>query len=177
MATEAKAKDSGSSAVILLSVVLALGAAGGVYYCYDEAAKAEELLGRAKGEYKKMADQKRAVEEFLRQRKGKTTAASETNEDMMVFLDKKARESQIPPGGITFAKNVPSPLAAWIETTYTATLQSQKDSPVKKNPIVDFLRRVETERRSTKVRALQLAFEGDDLKSAQITFSQFTPKQ
>jgi hypothetical protein len=177
MAKEAKEKDSGSSMVIVLSTVLALGAAGGVYYCFDEASKAEEKLDRAKVEYKKMAEQKRVVEDYLRQRKGKTAAQSENNEDMMVFLDKKARESQIPPGSVTFAKNAPNQLAAWVETSFSATFQSQKDSPVKKNPIVDFLRKVEAERRATKVRSLQLVFDGDDLKSAQITFSQFTPKQ
>jgi len=176
MAKGAKEKDGGSTTVILLSVVLALGAAGGVYYCYDEAMKAEEKLGRAKTEYKRMAEQKRAVEDFLRGKKGKTTAAAENTEDMMVFLDKKARESQIPQGGVVFSKNAPNMLTSWVETTFTAAFQAQKDSPVKKNPIVDFLRKVETEKRSTRVRSLQLVFDGDDLKSAQITFSQFTPK-
>lgn len=176
MAREAKEKDSSSSFVIVLSIVLALGAAGGVYYCYAEAAKAESMLGRAKDEYKRMADQKRPVEEYLRKGKGKPQIAAESNEDMLVFLDKKARESQIPPGSVTFSRNPPAPLAAWIETTFTATFQSQKDAPVKKNPIVDFVRRVETERRSTKVRALQLNFDGEDLRNATITFSQFTPK-
>ena len=170
-------KDSGSMMVIALSALLALGAAGGVWYCYGETAKAEALLVRSKGEYKRMAEQKRAVEEFLRQRKGKSAATVENNEDMMVFLDKKSREAQIPPTSITFSKNAPSQLATWVETSYTATLQGNKDAPVKKNPIVDFLRRVESERRATKVRSLQLVFSGDDLKSAVITFSQFTPKQ
>jgi len=170
-------KDSGSMMVIALSALLALGAAGGVWYCYGETAKAESMLLRSKGEYKRMAEQKRAVETYLRDNKGKKQASSETNEDMMVFLDKKSREAQIPPTSITFAKNAPGQLASWIENSYTATLQGNKDAPVKKNPIVDFLRRVESERRATKVRSLQLVFSGDDLKSAVITFSQFTPKQ
>lgn len=171
-----EAKESGSTMVIALSALLALGAAGGVTYCYDQTAKAEALLVLSKNNYKKMAEQKRAVEEFLRQRKGKSAASVENNEDMMVFLDKKSRESQIPPGSITFSKNAPNQLATWVETSFTATLQGAKDAPVKKNPIVDFLRRVETERHATKVRSLQLVFAGDDLKSAMITFSQFTPK-
>ena len=170
-------KDSGSMMVIALSALLALGAAGGVWYCYGETAKAEALLQRSKGEYKRMAEQKRPVEEFLRQNKGKKLAQGETDENMLVFLDKKSREAQIPPTSITFSKNAPNQLAAWVENSYTATLQSGKDAAVKKNPIVDFLRRVEMERRATKVRSLQLAFSGDDLKSAVITFSQFTPKQ
>ncbi|RPH42559.1 MAG: hypothetical protein EHM91_09300 [Planctomycetota bacterium] len=172
-----ESKDSGSMVVIALSALLALGAAGGVWYCYGETAKAEALLVRSKGEYKKMAEQKRAVEEYKRVNKGKKEATVETNEDMMVFLDKKSREAQIPPTSITFSKNAPSQLATWVETSYTATLQGNKDAPVKKNPIVDFLRRVEAERRATRVRSLQLVFNGDDLKSAMITFSQFTPKQ
>ena len=170
-------KESGSMMVIALSALLALGAAGGVWFCYGETEKAESMLLRSKGEYKRMAEQKRAVESYLRDNKNKKLTTIETNEDMMVFLDKKSREAQIPPTSITFAKNAPVTLASWVENSYTATLQGTKDSPVKKNPTVDFLRRVETERRATKVRSLQLAFSGDDLKSAVITFSQFTPKQ
>ena len=172
-----EAKDSGSMMVIALSALLALGAAGGVWYCYGETAKAEALLVRSKGEYKRMAEQKRAVEDYLRNSKDKKSARADNNEEMMVFLDKKARESQIPPTSITFSKNAPNQLAQWVENSYTASLQGTKEAPVKKNPIVDFLRRVESERRATKVRSLQLVFNGDDLKSAMITFSQFTPKQ
>ena len=177
MAAETKEKEGSSSMVIVLSALLALAAAGGVYYFYNEAAKAETLLNRAKDEYKKMAERKRPVEDFLRQRKGRSTTATNNTEDMLVFLDKKSRESGIPPGTVPFAKNPPNQLAAWMETTYTATLQGSKDAGVKRLPIVDFLRRVETERRSTKVKALQFVFAGDDLKSAAIIFSEFTPKQ
>ena len=172
-----EAKDSGSMMVIALSALLALGAAGGVWYCYGETAKAEALLVRSKAEYRKMAEQKRAVEDYLRNSKDKKSATADNNEEMMVFLDKKARESQIPPTSITFSKNAPGLLAQWVENSYTASLQGTKEAPVKKNPIVDFLRRVESERRATKVRSLQLVFSGDELKSAMITFSQFTPKQ
>jgi hypothetical protein len=175
MAKETKDKNGGggSMTVIALSALLALGAAGGVYYCYGEAEKAESDLNRAKGEYKKMAEWKKPVEDFLRKNKGKP-AAAETNEDMMVFLDRKARESQIATGSITFSKTPPINLSAWTETVYTATLTGK--DPVKKNPIVDFLRKVESERRTTKVKTLQLQFSGDDFKNATITFSQFAPK-
>lgn len=174
MARNSKEKEGGSTTVIALSALLALGAAGGVYYCYDEAAKSESLLQRSKEEYKKMAEWKKPVEDWLRSTKGKPDK-TETAVDPMVFLDQKARESQIPPGAITFSKNPPTNLAAWSETTYTASLTGGKD-PIKKFPLVDFIRKVETERRSTKVKALQLVFNGDDFKSATITFSQFTPK-
>lgn len=174
MAKEGKEKDGGSTTMIALSALLALGAAGGVYYCYDEADKSERNLLRSKDEYKKMADWKRSVEDWLRKNKGKPAVVE--NEDPMVFLDKKARESQIPPGAITFAKSPPIMLRDWSETVYTATLNPGKET-IKKGPIVDFVRKVETERRTTKVKALQIVFSGDDFKSATITFSQFTPKQ
>ena len=175
MAKVTKDKDGGSMMVIAISALLALGAAGGVYYCYDEAGKAEASLERAKDEYKKMAGWKKPVEDHLRKNKGKA-AVVETNEDPLVFLDKKARESQIPPGIFNLAKNSPTMLASWKEESYTVTLQSSKDTAVKKVPVVDFLRKVEAERRSTKVKALQLAMNGDEFKSATITFSQFQPK-
>ena len=175
MAADAKEKESSSTIVILFSVVLALGAAGGVYYFYTEAAKAESMLNRSKDEYKKMAERKKAVEEFLRSRKTRP-AGPDTNEDMLVFLDKKSREAQIPPGTITFAKSPPNQLTAWVEVPFTATLAGSKEAAVKKLPLIDFLRKVETERRSTKVKSLQLVFSGDEFKSATITFSQFTPK-
>src|SRR5262245_34528810 len=101
MAKETKGKEAGSTTVIALSALLALAAAGGVYYCYDEAVKAEALLERSKEEYRKMAGWKKPVEEFLRKNKGKT--APESTEDMMVFLDRKAREAQISSGAITFS--------------------------------------------------------------------------
>ena len=176
MAADAKEKEGSSSTVILLSALLALGAAGGVYYFYDQAAKAESILNRAKDEYKKMAERKKSVEDFIHQRKGRSTTAPTNNEDMLVFLDKKARESQIPPGSITYSKNPPNQLAAWTEVPFMATLQAGKDAGVKRLPIVDFLRKVETERRSTKVKSLQFVFSGDEFKSATIMLSEFAPK-
>src|SRR6185503_15670746 len=140
MAKDAKEKDAGSTMVIVLSAVLALGAAGGVYYCYDEAVKAEAALERSKEEYRKMAGWKKPVEDYLRKNKGKA-AAPESTVDMLVFLDQKARESQIGSGSITFSKTPPTNLASWQETVYTATLTGK--DPVKKHPIVDFLRKVE----------------------------------
>lgn len=174
MAKEAaKEKEGNSLVVIAISALLALGAAAGVYYCYDESVKAEATLERSKDEYKKMGAWKKPVEDYLRKNKGKQ-AAPESNEDMMVFLDRKARESQIASGAITFSKTPPTNLAAWTETVFTATLTSK--DPMKKTSIVDFVRKVETERKTTKVKTLQLIYSGDDIKSGTITFSQFTPK-
>ncbi len=177
MAGDAKGKESGSTMVIALSALLALGAAGGVYYFYDEADKSEKNLIRAKDEYKKMAERKKPVEEFLRQSKGRKTTAVDDKMDMLVFLDKKARESQIPQGSLVFSKSPSTQLTAWTETPYLATLQGGKDAGIKKLTVVDFVRKVETERPTTKVKALQLQFNGDEFKSATITFSEFTPKQ
>jgi hypothetical protein len=170
MAKEAKEKEGNSLVVIAISALLALGAAAGVYYCYDESVKAETTLERSKEEYKKMGAWKKPVEDYLRKNKGKQ-AAPESTEDMMVFLDRKAREAQIP---LTFSKTQPVNLAAWTETVYTGTMSSK--DPVKKTSLVDFVRKVETERRSTKVKTLQLIYSGDDIKSGTLTFSQFTPK-
>lgn len=175
MAKDAKGTEGGSTIVIALSALLALGAAGGAYYCWDESERAAEKLVRAKDEYKKMAQWKRPIEDYLRINKGRTPVAPDES-DLMTFLDKKARESQIPPGIFNLAKNSPTMLTSWKEESYTVTLQSSKETAVRKVPIVDFLRKVEAERRSTKVKALQLAMNGDEFKSATITFSQFQPK-
>lgn len=175
MAANGKEKDGGSSVVIAISALLALGAAGLVYYCWDESTRAADRLARAKEEYKKMALWKRPVEEYVRNTRGKPTAVVDES-DLMTFLDKKSRESQIPPGMFNLAKNNDTSLPGWKESSYTVTLQAGKDAAVKKAPLVDFLRKVETERRSTKVKALKLVMSGDEYKSALITFSQFQPK-
>ena len=177
MAANGDRKDGSSTLVVALSALLALAAAGVVYYYHDQAAKAEDTLTEAKDNYRKMADRmKKPVEEYLRQKKTRPAAAA-NNEDMMPFLDRKAREAQIPPGLFNLAKNSNATIGAWIETSYTVTLQSPgKDNPVKKIPVVDFLRRVEQENRSTKTKSLQLSYAGDDFKSVVITLSQFQPK-
>jgi hypothetical protein len=177
MAAEAKEKAGSSTVVILISALLALGAAGGVYYFYDQARKSEGGLQRSKDEYKKMAERKKTVEEYLRQRKGRPPAATESADGMETFLDKKAREAQIPQGSFTLTKTSGATVGTWIEVSYTMQFQGGKDAAVKKAPIVDFLRRVEAERRSVRVKSLQLAMSGDDFKTASITFSQFAPKQ
>jgi len=172
--TNGKEKDGGSAMAILLSALLALGAAAGVYYCYEEAQTAEAALARSKDEYKKMAGWKKAVEDFVRKNKGRQQPAVEANQDMMVYLDRKAREAQLPAGSITFSKAPSQGVGAWSETAYTATLTTKE--PAKRSPVVDFLRKVEMERKNTKVRNLRLDYNGDDFKSATITISEFTPK-
>jgi hypothetical protein len=177
MAKDVEGNEKGSTFVIAISLLLALGAGGVVYYFHDAAAKAEETLDTAKTDYRKMADRMRKpIEEYLRTKKTRPDP-KESGEDMMTFLDRKARESQIPPGSFIPTKNANSTVGSWNESSYTVTLQGgAKDNPVKKIPVVDFLRRVESERRSVKTKSLQLSYAGDDFKSVVITFSQFQPK-
>lgn len=177
MAADPKEVQKGGSGVMIgISILLVLAASGAVYYFHGEAAKARERLIRSKGDYKIMVDRRRLVEEYLRQKKGRATAPVENTEDLMTFLDKKARESQIPAGIFNPSKNADATLTNWKEISYSITLQSPKDSLIKKIALVDFLRKVETERHTTKIKNLQLSYNGDDFKTASITISQFQPK-
>ena len=176
MASEGKPKEGSSATILALAGVIGLGALGLVYYFHDQAAKAETLLLRSKDDYRQMQERmKKPVEEWIRQ-KGRTPPKEDTG-DMLTFLDRKAREAQIPTGTYTISRNAPAVVGNWQEGSYTVTLQSEKkDSPIRRTPIVDFLGRVERERRSAKTKSLQLTFAGDDLKSVVIGFSQFLPK-
>ena len=176
MAKEGKAKEGGSTMILLLAGLIGLGALGLVYYFHEQATKAELLLLRTKDEYRQMQEQmKKPVEDFVRV-KGRIPPKEDAG-DVLTFLDRKAREAQIPPGVYTIARNATAVVGNWQESSYTVTLQSdKKDSPVKRTPLVDFLGKVERERRSVKTKSIQLTFAGDDLKSAVIGFSHFQPK-
>ncbi len=176
---DSKPKEGSSTTVIAAAGLLALLAAGAVWYYRDLAQKSEQNLARVKDEYRQMSERmKKPVEQYLVQRKGRPRSTKEDEGgDLLTFLDRKAREAQIPPGVFTIAKNANAVVGPWQESSYTVTLQSdKKESPVKRNPVVDFLGRVERERRSTKSKSIQLTFAGDDLKSAIISFSQFQAK-
>ncbi len=177
MAKDGKAKDGSSTMVIVLAGLLGLGALGLVYYFQDQAAKAEKVLLQGKSDYKEMQERmKKAVEDYVRV-KGKTPPKEDAAGDMLTFLDRKARESQIPPGVFTISRNATAVIGNWQENSYTVTLQSdKKDSPVKRGLLVDFLGKVENQRRSAKTKSIQITFAGDDLKQAVIGFSQFQPK-
>jgi hypothetical protein len=178
MAKDAKAKEGSSTTVIVLAGVLGLGALGLVFYFQEQAAKAEKLLLQTKGEYKEMQDRmKKPVEDYVRLNKGRSAQKEEPAGDMLTFLDRKARDAQLPPGVFTIARNSSAVVGNWQESSYTVTLQGEKkETPVKRAQLVDFLGKVERERRSAKSKSLQLTFAGDDLKSAIIGFSQFQPK-
>ncbi|MBV8878511.1 MAG: hypothetical protein JO332_00975 [Planctomycetaceae bacterium] len=177
MTKEGKSRDGGSLTILAIAGVLGLGALGLVFYFRDQADQAEKLVLRSKEEYREMQEKmKKPVEEFIRLRKNRTGQPKEDSGDMLTFLDRKAREAQVPPG-YTVTKNATATVGIWQESSYTVSLQSEKkDVPVKRNPVVDFIGRVERERRSTKVKSLQLTFAGDDFKSAIIGFSQFQAK-
>jgi hypothetical protein len=176
MAKAGKTKEGSSTTILLFAGLIGLGALGLVYYFHSQAAKAETLLLRTKDEYRQMQERmKKPVEDFIRV-KGRVPPKEDSG-DMLTFLDRKAREAQIPPGVFTIARNASAVVGNWQESSYTVTLQSEKkDSPVKRNPLVDFLGKVERERRSAKTKSIQITFAGDDLKSAIIGFSQFQPK-
>jgi hypothetical protein len=177
MTKDGKTKDGGP-VVMAIAGLLGVAALGLVYYFQDQAAKAEKLLLQSKDDYKEMQQKmKKPVEEYVRQQKGRPAPKEEAAGDMLTFLDRKAREAQIPPGVFTIARNATSVTGSWQESSYTVTLQSdKKDTAIKRTPLVDFLGKVERERRSTKTKSIQLTFAGDDLKSAIIGFSQFQPK-
>lgn len=177
MAKDGKSKEGGSTTIIALAGLLGLGALALVFHFRGQAGKAEELLLRSKDEYRQMQDRKKAVEEYRRKNIKDRPQPGKDEGDMLTFLDRKARESQIPAGGFTIAKNATATVGNWLESSYTITLQSEKkDSPVLRNPVVDFIGKVERERRSTKTKSLQLTFAGNDFKTAIISFSHFQPK-
>lgn len=178
MSKTGSTKDGGSATVLALAGVLALGALGLVFWFRDQADKADAQLQRSKDEYRQMQEKmKKVVEEYVRIRKGREDQPKEDSGDMLPFLDRKARDSGIPPGSFTVAKNANAVVGSWNETSYTVTFQGEKkDAPIKRAQVVDFLGRVEKERRSTKSKSLQLVFSGDDFRSAIISFSQFQAK-
>ena len=178
MAKDGKDKEGGSGAVLMIAGLLGLGALGLVFYFRDQASRSEKSLNQAKDDYREMQQRmKKPVEEYVRTQKGRPAQKEEAGGDLLTFLDRKAREAGIPPGSFTITRNPASVTGAWQESSYTVTLQSEKkDVPVKRAPLVDFLAKVEKERRSTKSKTIQLTFAGDDLKSAVIGFSQFQPK-
>jgi hypothetical protein len=171
-----RAAGSGPGAGVWIPLVLLLGAAGGAGWLYVEADRAEADLRRAKEDYASMAKWRRPVEEMLRSRKTRT-GMQESTEDLLTFIDRKARQAQIPSGLFTIARNPEQAAGSWKESSYTVTLRPpSKEAPISRDALVDLLRLVEAERRSVKAKNLQLSYAGSNLSSAVLTFSQFTPK-
>jgi len=177
MAEEKQSGAGSSTTVIAIAALLAAAAAGGVYWFHDQAQKAEQNLLRSKDDYRQMSQvMKKPVEDYLRRIKLQPGTAKEDGSDLLTFLDRKAREAQLPPGSLVISKNANATVGNWVESSYTATLQGTKDAPVKKNPVVDFIGLVERQRRSTKTKSIQITYAGEDFRQAIITFAQFQPK-
>ena len=176
MADGTQSGAGSSTTVIAIAALLAVGAAGGVYWFHDQARKAEQNLLRSKDDYRQMSQvMKKPVEEYIRRMKGQPQVKEESG-DLLTFLDRKAREAQVPPGSLVISKNANATVGNWVESSYTATLQGTKDAPVKKNPVVEFIGLVERQRRSTKTKSIQVTYAGEDFRQAVITFAQFQPK-
>jgi hypothetical protein len=155
---------------------IALAAGGAAIHFHLQASKAADELRRAKEDYASMTKWRRPVEEMLKAKKTRT-GMQESSEDLLTFLDRKARQAQIPQGLFTIAKNPELSTGSWKEASYTVTLRpASKEAPVSRDAVIDLLRLVETERRSVKSKNLQVTFAGPNLSSATLTFAQFSPK-
>lgn len=171
----AMAKGSGKGFVLAMAVlgILIAGLAGGVFYLRREATRAEGALREAREQYVRMVEWQRKI----RQSGTRTGPKPESGggEDLLIFLGTKSREAGIPPALLNIQKNADQKTGGWRETSFTVTLRATKDSPLAKNPVVDFLGRVEDGRPSVRSKNLNLSYvpSEDGLQSAVLTFSHF----
>jgi hypothetical protein len=173
----AKAKEGrggGGGAAVFLLAALVLGLGGLVFHFDQEARKAERELARVKDEYREMVRLKRPVEEHLKSQKGRGAGTEPRNEDLVTFLSRKATQAQIPANLFSIARNPNLTSGGWKEDSFTVTLRGTKENPIPRASVVDFIRLVEQERPSIRVKNLNLAFAGDPFQSATLTFSAFT---
>jgi hypothetical protein len=171
----AKSNEGKSSVVVGLSILVISGLAALVWYFRDEAETAGRELERNKQEYRDMVRMKKPIEDYLKNRSRKAGAdpGSKPGEDLVTFLSRKATQAQIPANLFSIAKNPDLTSGGWKESSFTVTLRATKDNPVARGPVVDFIRLVEQERPSLKVKNMNLVFAGDPLQSAALTFSSF----
>ena len=170
----AKSGEGKSNVVVGLSILLISGLGGLVWYLREESERAGRELERAKQDYRDMVRMKKPIEEYLKNRSRKTTdPGSRPGEDLVTFLSRKATQAQIPANLFSIAKNPDLTSGGWKESSYTVTLRGTKENPVARGPLVDFIRLVEQERPSLKVKNLNLNFAGDPLQNAALTFSSF----
>jgi uncharacterized protein HemX len=168
-----KPPSPGASAVIAISVVLAMGLGGLAFYLRHGALRAESELSRSKEEFEKMVRMKRQIEE-LKKNAPRLPAAEKGGEDLLQLLASKARQANIPQNMLTASRNPDRKEGGWKEITYTVNLRAtSKDNLVLRSSVVDFLALVERERPSVKAKNLALVFSGNDFTSATITFSLF----
>jgi hypothetical protein len=174
---KAAARPGGAAWAVALALLAALGLGGVVFALRTESARLRRELDSRRREYDQMLLWKRPVEEGLKKGAGKSAAPDAAgSDDLLPFLDRKRAESGIPQNLFNLQKNNDLVQGGWRESSYTVTLRSpNREAPVPKGPIVDFLRKVEDERPGLRVKTLSLSCLGNDFSSAIFTLSTFTP--
>ena len=168
--TAPKGTSGSSGGLVAILALLGVGLGATALWLHAETSKAEETLGIRKDEYRRMVDRMKPALE--NRRKGaKPTGPS--NEDLLTFLSRKAGQAKIPATLFNIQRNQELKSGGWKEQSYTVNLRGAKDAPVIRDAVADFVRLVETERPAVRVKNLALAFAGNDLGSAAITFSAF----
>lgn len=165
-----KGTSGGSGALVAVLALLGVGLAATALWLHAETSKAEETLGLRKEEYRRMVDRmKPAIEAG---RKG-ARASGPSNEDLLTFLSRQAGRAKIPASILNIQRNQELKSGGWREQSYSVNLRGAKDAPVSRDAVIDFVRLVETERPAVRVKNLALAFAGNDLSTAAVTFSAF----
>lgn len=170
MAGAAKEKGGTSTAALVAAGAVALVLGGGVLWLRRDAERARAEFERALAQYREMTTMKRAIEEA--KRRGPRPAAS-GGEDLLQFMDKKRAQAGIPQGAFTVEGKQDLSPRGWKETAYRVAVRGQKDAPVARAPVVEFLRLLEEERTSVKTKSLTLVFAGDAFSSVTVTLSSF----
>jgi hypothetical protein len=166
-----KPTSGGSGALVAITAILGAGLIALAVWLHSETSRAEDTLDRAKREYREMVDRmKPAVIAYL---KGGKPDKTGSQEDLLTYLSRKATAAKIPAEIFRIQRNQELKQGGWREQSYTVNLQGAKDLPVSREAVAAFARLVETERPSVRVKNLSLAFTGDDLGSASLTFSSF----
>lgn len=168
----AEPKESRTGLWFALLGILCAGAAGAAVWLSAEAATEAEALERAKLDYRDMVKWRPAVEELRKKQGG---GSRQADGDTLTFLSRKATAAQIPSKLFSVQRNPPLKTGGWSEESFTVTLRGTKEEPVARDAVVNFIRLVEAERPSVKVKNLQLSFAGDPLSTAVISFSTFEP--
>lgn len=168
----AKAASGGAGPMAGVTAVAGLALAGALVWLYGETSKAEAALDRAKRDYREMVDRMKPVVAAA-PKAGPGGARSPANEDLLTFLSRKSNQAGIPAAILKIQPNAPLKTGGWRETSYTVNLQGAKDAAVSREALATFVRLVETERPGVRVKNLSLAFAGNDLGQAAVTFSAF----
>jgi hypothetical protein len=161
----------GGNAAFALFALVALGLGGAAVWLHGEAEQERRKLDRYKRDYREMADRmRRPVEQYRKTRKGDGDARA-AGEDILTFLSRKAGQAKIPPGLLAIQRNTETKAGPWREQSYSVNLRGNKETPLVRGPIAEFLRLVEAERPAIRARSVRLAFDKDLLSNAELTFA------